>query len=90
VSVGHVARAIEEAGTPTVTVMVRAFRHVAERMALPRTVITSHPMGRPFGPPGDRARHSEVVEAALSLLDDAVEGGTIVEVDGPYRSDEDR
>ena len=87
VSVGHVARALEDAGTATVVVMVRSFRHVAERMALPRVVITRHPMGRPFGAPGDVERQTEVLDAALSLLDSAVGGPSQVELEPPYRPD---
>ena len=85
VSVGHIARAIEEAGTPTVVVMVRAFRHRAVEMRLPRTVITNHPMGRPMGPPGATARQTEVLEAAFRLLEDAEGNGAIVDLEGPYR-----
>ena len=84
-SVGHVARAIEDAGIPTVVVMVRSFRHVAERMALPRVVITRNPMGRPFGAPGDIDRQTAVLDAALSLLDGAIDGPSIVELEQPYR-----
>lgn len=84
-SVGHVARAIEEAGTPTVTVMVRAFRHVAERMTLPRTVITPFPMGRPLGAAGDRETQLATVTAAFDLLDRAAEPGEIVDLDLPFR-----
>jgi hypothetical protein len=85
VSVGHVARAIEEAGTPTVVVMVRAFRHRAVEMRLPRTVITNHPMGRPMGPPRDVARQTEVLEGAFELLEAAEENGAIIDLDGSYR-----
>jgi hypothetical protein len=85
VSVGHVARAVEEAGIPTVVVMVRAFAHVAERMTLPRTVITAHPMGRPFGPVHDAIRQRLVLDAALDLAESAEGPGTVVEVEGPFR-----
>lgn len=84
-SVGHVARAFEAAGLATVVVQVRAFRPVAERMALPRVVVTRHLLGRPIGPPNDAARHLHVLRAALALLDDAREGRTIVELPEPYR-----
>jgi hypothetical protein len=73
VSVGHVGRAIEEAGIATTAVYVRAFRHVVEEMQLPRAVVTNHPMGRPLGPVGDGARHREIVELALALIDSATE-----------------
>ena len=66
--------------------MVRSFRHVAERMALPRVVITRHPMGRPFGAPGDIERQTEVLDAALSLLDASVEAPSLVELEKPYRT----
>lgn len=85
VSVGHVARALEEAGTPTVVVMVRAFRHRAVEMRIPRTVITNHPMGRPMGPPGGVVRQSEVLEAAFRLLEDAGGNGAITDLEGAYR-----
>lgn len=80
-SVGHVARAIEAAGIPTVAVFIRAFRHVAEAMMLPRVVITSHLMGRTVGPPGAWDRQREVVGAALALLVSASAGGTFAELD---------
>jgi hypothetical protein len=70
-SVGLVARALEEAGIPTVCVFVEAFEHVAGRLRLPRVLITPHLMGRTIGPVGDRARQTEVVEAALALLAEA-------------------
>lgn len=84
-SVGHVARRFETAGIPTVVVHIRAFRSLAENMGLPRTVITRNPMGRPLGAPGDEERQREVVMAALALLEDAVSGGSIVELESPYR-----
>jgi hypothetical protein len=85
VSVGHVARGFEEAGIPTVSVFVRAFRHVTEVMKLPRAVITQHPMGRPLGGPGDRERQRTVIEAALGLFDSATAGGTVVEIGDAWR-----
>lgn len=85
-SVGHIAREFEARGIPTVSVYVRAFRHVAESMGLPRVVTTPHPMGRPLGAPDDVKRHREVVAAALQLLETAPSGGTIIDLDGPFRA----
>ena len=85
VSVGHVAREVEASGIPTVSIFVRAFRHVAERMSLPRTIVTRHPMGRPLGAPGDATTHRRVVEASLALLETATAPGAIVELPEPYR-----
>lgn len=67
-SVGHVQRAIESGGIPTVGVYVRSFGHLPELMGVARAIITKHPMGRPLGAPGDHQRQRNVVEAALSLL----------------------
>lgn len=85
VSVGHIARGFEEAGISTVSVFVHAFKHVAEQMNLPRTVVTRHPMGRPLGAPGDRRRQRTVIEAALNLVDDAVQGPALVELEEDWR-----
>ena len=50
-----------------------------------RLVITPHPMGRNLGAPGDIERQTEVLRAALDLLDSAVEGDTTVDLPGAYR-----
>jgi hypothetical protein len=78
VSVGHVARLLEEAGIATVIVASEAFRLRLESMAVPRLLVTPHPMGRPLGPPGDQARHREVIRAALRLLERGEKVGTMV------------
>jgi hypothetical protein len=84
VSVGHVQRAIETVGIPTVSIMVDSFAHIPGLMNLPRTLVTPHPMGRPTGAPHDIKRQSEVVAAALDLFtsDDQVHKT----FPGPYRS----
>ena len=84
-SVGHVARTLEEAGIPTVAVYVKAFEKVAREMRLPRVLLTPNPVGRPLGAPGDRERQAAVVRAALELLETASEGGMVREFDEPYR-----
>lgn len=66
-------------------VVVRSFGHVVEEMGYPRAVITSHPMGRPMGPPGDTPTHDRVVSVALDLLESATSGGSVVELTEPYR-----
>ncbi len=85
-SVGHIARALEAAGIPTVTIFVQAFRHHAERMQLPRVLITPHIMGRPLGAPNDPERQREVVEAALALLEEANAPLSFREFEAPYRA----
>ena len=83
VSVGHVQRAIEQAGIPTVSVYVKAFGHIPGLMGLSRSLVTRHPMGRPLGSPGDFERQRAVVEAALALLDSDTQ--VITEFEEPYR-----
>ncbi len=80
---GHVQRAIEESGIPTVSVFVASFGHIPELMSLPRSLITPHPMGRPLGAPGDGGRQREVVRAALDLFNSP--DPKIVEMDGGWR-----
>ncbi|MFQ5553899.1 MAG: hypothetical protein ACE5GC_00850 [Acidimicrobiia bacterium] len=84
-SVGHVARAAENAGIPTTTVFVKSFAHIATEMGLARTVITRHPMGRPLGPARDRDTQRTVVTAALELLERATSSRTTVELEAPFR-----
>lgn len=82
-SVGHVQRAIEAAGIPTVGVYIGAFAHVPRQMSVARALITPHPLGRPLGAPGDTERQLAVVEAALELFD-ATEP-TVCDFPLPYR-----
>jgi hypothetical protein len=84
VSVGHVQRAIESAGIPTVGVYVRSFGHIPGLMGVARAVVTDHPMGRPLGAPGDGERQTAVVRAALDLL--PLTEPSIVEFPEPWRA----
>ncbi|TDI51866.1 MAG: hypothetical protein E2O95_04970 [Acidobacteria bacterium] len=85
-SVGHVARAIEESGIPTVTVVVRSFAHRATEMHLPRTLTVNHPMGRPLGPAHQADRHNAVLDAAFALLTSATESGSMAQDRAEFRS----
>lgn len=80
VSVGHVARALEEAGIATVVIGIRAFQHYLEEMSLPRVVITPHLMGRTLARPGDREGQRAVILAACDLLEQAQEAGAVHEI----------
>lgn len=66
--------------------MVQAFRHRAEQMMLPRTLLTRFPMGRPLGAAGDRERQTDVVMTALRMLETAETPGTIQEYPGMFRT----
>ncbi len=83
-SVGHLARLLEAAGIPAVVVGIRAFRHRLEAMRVPRLVLTHNLLGRTLGPPGDREGQRAVIRTALDLLENASQGGTVVELPEPY------
>lgn len=84
-SVGHIARTLEEAGIPTVIIATKAFRPRLEAMMLPRIILTPYPMGRPLGAPNDSHGQRKTLMAALELLQSATAAGNIVEVTHPYR-----
>ncbi|MFP4635323.1 MAG: hypothetical protein ACLFRD_05645 [Nitriliruptoraceae bacterium] len=56
---------------------VRAFRHRAVELQVPRTLVTPHLMGRTIGPVGDLDTQRRVVEASLTLLAEADRPTTI-------------
>ena len=66
---GLVARVIESAGIPTVTLnMLWPLQRV---VGMPRVAAIEHPFGRPFGDVGDRETQSAVLRAALACFDPA-------------------
>lgn len=78
-SVGHIARGLEEAGMPTVIVAVKSFRTRMEMMSLPRVLLTNNLLGRVLGNPFDEDSQKKVLRQALSLLREATKNGTIAE-----------
>lgn len=85
VSVGHVARSIEENGMATTAIFTSAFETHARQMTLPRVLLTPNPMGRPVGPPGRRDDQRAAVRAALELIETAPGPGTVARFEVPYR-----
>ena len=85
-SVGHVARAFEQAGIPSVVIMSKVFKDRTAAMNPARILLTPHPMGRPLSAPFDVEKQRDVLKAGLSLLETATDGGTIVEYEMPYRT----
>ena len=73
------ARWIEAAGIPTVT--VTTMPAVAAAMRAPRIVGVEFPFGHPFGMPGDAATQRRVLETALTVLSGAAAFGTRIDVD---------
>lgn len=68
-AVSLVAAEIERQGISTVAVQL--LREVAVRVRPPRALFVPFRHGYPLDTPGDAARQRAVVEAALSLLEDA-------------------
>ena len=72
---GLVARVIEAAGIPTVTLnMIPAFQNV---VGIPRLAAIEHPFGRPYGDVDDVETQGAVVRAALDVAVQATEPGHI-------------
>ena len=82
VSVGHLARVIEAAGVPTVVVYPIAFRSFVQVLRPPRTLLNHSLMGRPIGRARDDGGQRAVVLAALKMLEEASDPGTIREFAG--------
>ena len=73
------ARLIEAAGIPTVTVTMMP--ELAAAVLAPRIVGVEFPYGHAFGMPGDRKMQRQVLELALRVLAGAADFGTRVDVD---------
>ena len=78
---GLIARAIEDEGIPTVSIMM--YKEMAEKIRPPRVVHVRFPFGRPMGEPNNRDQQRVIVEDALSVLETAKEPGTVTSL--PYR-----
>jgi D-proline reductase (dithiol) PrdB len=73
--VGLVARVIEAAGVPTVTLnMIPAFQNV---VGMPRLAAIEHPFGRPYGDVGHAETQAAVLRAALDVAARATEPGHV-------------
>ena len=79
-TVGLVARAIEEAGIPTV--LVSTGRDLTQQVRPPRSVFVNFPMGNAFGRPFDHEMQRRILQDALELGAKATAGGTLVDL--PY------
>ncbi|NOX33305.1 MAG: hypothetical protein GXP56_06150 [Deltaproteobacteria bacterium] len=76
-SVGHVARALEEAKIATVIVAVKSFEARMRMMSLPRVLLTPQLMGRPIGGPFDEKLQVKIIKAAIQLLETADRNGIV-------------
>ncbi len=72
---GLVARVIEAAGIPTVTLnMLWPFQRL---VGMPRVAAIEHPFGRPFGDVGDAQTQRAVLRAALAVFEKATTPGYV-------------
>ena len=72
---GLVARAVEEAGIPTVTLeLIWPFHRI---IGIPRVAAVEHPFARPFGDVDDAATQRAVLVAALAVFERAREPGHV-------------
>ena len=69
-SVGLIQSVIEKAGIPTASVTL--LREITERVAPPRALFVDFPLGYPLGMPNNPAIQTEIILAALGLLDQGV------------------
>jgi len=70
----------------TTVVSIEAFEAHVRQMALPRVLLTPNPMGRPIGPPHRIEVQRAAVRAALELIDEAGDPGTVARFPFPYRA----
>ncbi len=74
---GLIARAIEAHGLSTVCVVMS--REIAAHVKPPRSLYVRFPYGAPLGPAGRADIQMAVIRAALALLEELDQPGTIVE-----------
>jgi hypothetical protein len=76
-SVGHVARELEKARIATVVIAVKSFEKRMRMMSLPRVLLTPQLIGRPLGNPREETLQTNILKAALQLLEQADQNGII-------------
>jgi len=76
-SVGHVARALEDAKIATVIIAVKSFESRMRMMSLPRVLLVSQLLGRPLGNPFDKEIQTDILTKAFKLLEKANRNGTV-------------
>ena len=79
------ARALEEAGIPTV--VLGMMRDIMERVKPPRGVFVNFPVGHPLGRPLDIEFQTNVIKNTVNALSEIKVGGEIIDL--PYRWSDD-
>jgi D-proline reductase (dithiol) PrdB len=80
--VGLVARVVEQAGIPTVTVSTA--RDLSLQVMAPRTAFVNHPMGNTFGRKGDAETQRQILLDALHMLRDCTTPGTLIDLNSQW------
>ena len=75
---GLVSRVVEEYGIATVNVSTG--RDLTAQIKPPRSVFINHPMGNPFGRPGQTDLQREILMAALDRLENCTRPGELVDL----------
>ncbi len=78
-AMGLLARVVERAGIPTVS--VTGARDVTELVRPPRAAYLDYPLGYSLGRPGDAAEQRAIVREVLELAEADLEPGSIVDLD---------
>ena len=82
---GLVARVVEAAGIPTVTLnMIWEYQNL---VGMPRVAAVEHPFGRPYGEVDDHDTQMAVLQAGLKVFETATEPGHIEHL--PFRWHQD-
>ena len=81
------ARALEEAGIPTV--IFGSAKDILEYCGAPRFVFTDFPLGNPCGKPDDPDSQVQVFSTALELLTGVTQGGSSLTSGVKWESDFD-
>ena len=74
---GLIARAIERAGIPTVSISIA--KDLTESVGVPRAVFVKWPLGHPLGERDNALQQRTMIFDALKLLTTAAAPGVIVE-----------
>lgn len=74
---GLIARAIERAGIPTVSISIT--KDLTESVGVPRALFVKWPLGHPLGEPHKPLQQRTLIFDALKLLVSAQEPGVIAE-----------
>ena len=85
---GALAHYLEQTGLPTTQISL--VREHTEKIAPPRALWVTFPLGRPFGIPGDPKFQRDVLQATLNLLErkaGPVFAGYAVEIPEPAAAD---